>query len=805
MWSLAISCSTRESRGIVWPAEFVISQRASQSATPVFLVVFDELPLSSLLNNELALDERRFPNIVGLARNATWYRNATTVSDHTEYALPAILTGSHPYPGRDPVWQEYPKNLFTILAPTYEIHGGETATRLCPRTICTTRNDLDLPVHRFPGLLQEFGYMYLEIVLPVSILTRAGIASRIRRGRLPPSAESRASHFRSFVAGIRRTAGGEFHFHHSLLPHAPYKYLPSGKLYALDSFSIGMLSDRDQRVDDPWPAKQGYQRHLLQLGFVDRLVGELINKLQTVDLYDRSLLVVTADHGVSFLPGEPRRTVSERNYSDILQIPLIIKFPNQREGFVDERPVKTIDILPTICDIVDTPVPDSIAGQSLLDPNYVVQPYLRVLSLRPRPTGGSLQLGVPDDSVIRASLSRKLQLFGHSGRGILRIGPYSELVGRSINSLDFQDSLPIGVMLNYPESFLDITPDNQFLPVLVNGKVLTHRRLEKPVNLAIAVNGRIEATTRTYTLPDHLNGRWEAMIDEAALLPGSNNVEVFVIDDGDGLRLRMTSVTAVAPSGTRNYVLSSARFLWGVQQKGLYSQEWWSGRLARWTDGSAEVQIPLGSQQPIPGALRLVLASTGPPEGNQLMIKVNGNALWSGDVPPGPWARTFDRLPPVADQLTLVIDSNTFSTSTDERRLGVAISKVALLDNYQRLDPLDLANRGYQYEIERITHLDSGEIVVESSAETIALQVWNTGSDTWPVFEDLGTWHGAVRLGIRWFTVKSGTDAVAEHRFDLPGAVSPGQSTLVQISHKRGRVDLVRFGLSNNRTRRTRP
>ena len=29
--------------------------------------------------------------------------------------------------------------------------------------------------------------------------------------------------------------------------------------------------------------------------------------------------------------------------------------------------------------------------------------------------------------------------------------------------------------------------------------------------------------------------------------------------------------------------------------------------------------------------------------------------------------------------------------------------------------------------------------------------------------------------------------------------------TLVQISHKRGRVDLVRFGLSNNRTRRTRP
>ena len=35
--------------------------------------------------------------------------------------------------------------------------------------------------------------------------------------------------------------------------------------------------------------------------------------------------------------------------------------------------------------------------------------------------------------------------------------------------------------------------------------------------------------------------------------------------------------------------------------------------------------------------------------------------------------------------------------------------------------------------------------------------------------------------------------------------IHPLKGTLVQISHKRGRVDLVRFGLSKNRTRRTRP
>ena len=45
---------------------------------------------------------------------------------------------------------------------------------------------------------------------------------------------------------------------------------------------------------------QSYQRHLLQVMFVDRLVGELIRQLQQENLYDSTLLVLTADHGASF-------------------------------------------------------------------------------------------------------------------------------------------------------------------------------------------------------------------------------------------------------------------------------------------------------------------------------------------------------------------------------------------------------------------------------------------------------------------------------------------------------------------------
>ena len=519
---------------IIWTTEMAVQERVSSAGTPVLMVVFDELPLSSLLDNELSLDERSFPSLAKLAKNATWYRNATTLSDYTDYALPAIFTGSHPRPERAPVWQDYPENLFTILGSTHEVHGREIVTKLCPPTVCKTEQNSNIPVRRLPGILADFAGLYLRIILPTSVLSRAEIRDQMQRDQPPSSTDSRASDFRSFVAGISRTDRAEFHSFHSLLPHVPYKYLPSGKLYALDSFSTGMLSDRDQRVADAWSVEQAYQRHLLQLGFVDSLVGELVHKLRAVDLFERSLLIVTADHGVSFLPGEPRRTLSEETYSDILQIPLLIKFPNQREGFVDERPVQTIDILPTICDVTNSPMPDSIAGQSLLKSDYVAQRSLKVISWRPRPEGTPLQLRIPGKSSIRASVSRKFRLFGNDRLSTFSIGPHPELIGRATDSLDFQDSLPIRARLDYPESFRSVAPAGLFLPALVSGQVFSRRRLETPLNLAIAVNGHIEATTQTSSLRDHRNGRWEAMIDEAALRPGSNEVEVFLIDDSDG-------------------------------------------------------------------------------------------------------------------------------------------------------------------------------------------------------------------------------------------------------------------------------
>ena len=42
------------------------------------------------------------------------------------------------------------------------------------------------------------------------------------------------------------------------------------------------------------------QRHLLQASYTDRLVGQILQRLEEVGVYDDAAIVVTADHGIAF-------------------------------------------------------------------------------------------------------------------------------------------------------------------------------------------------------------------------------------------------------------------------------------------------------------------------------------------------------------------------------------------------------------------------------------------------------------------------------------------------------------------------
>ena len=79
---------------------------------PIVVVVFDQLPLISLLDRDGRIDGTLYPNFAALSRDAAWFRNASAVGDMTNWALPAILTGNYPTgptsgrarPSREPLY-----------------------------------------------------------------------------------------------------------------------------------------------------------------------------------------------------------------------------------------------------------------------------------------------------------------------------------------------------------------------------------------------------------------------------------------------------------------------------------------------------------------------------------------------------------------------------------------------------------------------------------------------------------------------------------------------------------------------------
>ena len=96
-----------------------------------------------------------------------------------------------------------------------------------------------------------------------------------------------------------------------LFPHSPWVYLPSLHTY-FDGPSEHAVT-REHWDSIPWLSQQKYQRHLLQVELADRLLGLTLDRLRATGLYDRSLIVVTADHGESFgRPGQMAATWTAR-------------------------------------------------------------------------------------------------------------------------------------------------------------------------------------------------------------------------------------------------------------------------------------------------------------------------------------------------------------------------------------------------------------------------------------------------------------------------------------------------------------
>jgi arylsulfatase A-like enzyme len=101
------------------------------------------------------------------------------------------------------------------------------------------------------------------------------------------------------------------------------------------------------------------------LEFDTEIVGPLIDKLKKLNIYEKTIIVICADHGEEF--GEHARLGhGETLYEEVISVPLIIKVPWINKGLKLRELTQTIDITPTILDLVGIPPPEHAQGKSLL-------------------------------------------------------------------------------------------------------------------------------------------------------------------------------------------------------------------------------------------------------------------------------------------------------------------------------------------------------------------------------------------------------------------------------------------------------
>ncbi|MGH9216622.1 MAG: sulfatase-like hydrolase/transferase, partial [Acidimicrobiales bacterium] len=155
-------------------------------------------------------------------------------------------------------------------------------------------------------------------------------------------------------------------FLHLMLPHMPWRLHANGKPYSVvfgpkETYPFAATND-----EGDWISALTEQRHLLQAQYTDALLGRLTKKLKDRGMYDESLVVVVADHGVSFEPGVQARTLNADSLDGIdglAYTPLLIKAPGQTKGAIDDSSMMSVDVLPTVADIIGIDLPFQVQGE----------------------------------------------------------------------------------------------------------------------------------------------------------------------------------------------------------------------------------------------------------------------------------------------------------------------------------------------------------------------------------------------------------------------------------------------------------
>ena len=301
------------------------------------------------------------------------------------------------------------------------------------------------------------------------------------------------------------TADPALHFVHVAVPHRPWVLSPSG--YAT-SYAPKLIRD----PADPAYAfenRMEFQLHSMQVGAVDTLISELLDRLGGLPTWDETLLVVTSDHGSNLTPPDlGRMQITDENREEVFRVPLFIKAPGQTVGEIRDDSAQTIDVLPSIVDLLGAEVSWEFDGHSLFDGSSpTVEPRVSA------DVGAALDIA-----------ARRGEQFPHGDDwiGLAAVGVNGDLVGRDVAEFE------IGTDSDYTAT-IDQRAQFAELPTERGGDALRHLRHGRRTGRTAGVAGRRQWPPRRRDR--WLRRGWSRLdvhrLSRRPLSPGSNDVAVY--------------------------------------------------------------------------------------------------------------------------------------------------------------------------------------------------------------------------------------------------------------------------------------
>lgn len=142
--------------------------------------------------------------------------------------------------------------------------------------------------------------------------------------------------------------------------------------------------------------------YFASISYIDAQIGNLVAELKNLDLAEKTIIVLWADHGYHI--GDFGLWCKATNFETATRVPLIFSGPGVSQNMVNPSMVELIDVYPTLVDLADFQVPVSISGKSLCSSlknqkcktndfalSQFVRPYGAINSREPKIMGYSVR------------------------------------------------------------------------------------------------------------------------------------------------------------------------------------------------------------------------------------------------------------------------------------------------------------------------------------------------------------------------------------------------------------------------------